>query len=35
MNLKKKLTKSKVTIGSWITLRKLAIAEIMAKAGFE
>lgn len=34
-DLKKKLQKQEVTIGSWITLGHTAIAEIMAKAGFE
>jgi len=34
-NLKKKLQKQEVTIGSWITLGHTSIAEIMAKAGFE
>lgn len=33
--LKEKLRKKKVTIGSWITLGHPAIAEIMAKAGFD
>jgi len=35
MNLKAKLKKNQLTIGSWITLAHPAIAEIMAKAGFE
>lgn len=35
MNLKKKLAKGCVTIGSWITLRDPAVAEIMTKAGFD
>jgi len=35
MNLKAKLKKNELTIGSWITLAHPAIAEIMAKAGFE
>lgn len=34
-NLKEKLKKNKLTIGSWITLGHPAIAEIMAKAGFD
>ncbi len=33
--LKRKLRDSEVTIGSWITLGHPAIAEIMAKAGFD
>lgn len=33
-SLKSKLKKQQVTIGSWITLAHPAIAEIMAKAGF-
>lgn len=33
--LKDKLKKKKLTIGSWITLAHPAIAEIMAKAGFD
>lgn len=33
--LKEKLRFAKVTIGSWITLANPAIAEIMAKAGFD
>jgi len=33
--LKQKLHNKKVTIGSWITLAHPAIAEIMAKAGFD
>ena len=33
--LKTKLNQQKVTIGSWITLAHPAIAEIMAKAGFD
>ncbi len=33
--LKNALSNSKVTIGSWITLAHPAIAEIMAKAGFD
>ncbi len=32
---KSKLKKQKLTIGSWITLAHTAIAEIMAKAGFD
>lgn len=35
LSLKDKLKRSKVTIGSWITLGHPAIAEIMAKAGFD
>lgn len=35
INLKEKLHKQEVTIGSWITLGHTSIAEIMAKAGFE
>jgi len=35
MNLKQKLTEKIITIGSWITLAHPAIAEIMAKAGFD
>jgi 2-dehydro-3-deoxyglucarate aldolase len=35
MNLKEKLRIGKITIGSWITLAHPAIAEIMAKAGFD
>jgi 2-keto-3-deoxy-L-rhamnonate aldolase RhmA len=34
-NLKHKLKNSEATIGSWITLAHPAIAEIMAKAGFD
>lgn len=34
-SLKEKLKKQKLTIGSWITLASLPIAEIMAKAGFD
>jgi 2-dehydro-3-deoxyglucarate aldolase len=34
-NLKEKLQKRELTIGSWLTLGHTAIAEIMAKAGFE
>ena len=34
-SLKAQLATSKVTIGSWITLANPAIAEIMAKAGFD
>ncbi len=34
-NLKVKLKKNEVTIGSWITLGNTSIAEIMAKAGFD
>jgi len=35
MNLKEKLRIGEFTIGSWITLAHPAIAEIMAKAGFD
>lgn len=35
MELKEKLQSGEVTIGSWITLYHPAIAEIMARAGFE
>ena len=34
-NLKNLLSKNKLSIGSWITLAHPAIAEIMAKAGFD
>lgn len=34
-NLKTKLARNEVTVGSWITLANPAIAEIMAKAGFD
>ena len=34
-NLKDKLKKKKITIGSWITLNDPAVAEIMAQAGFD
>ncbi len=34
-NLKVKLKKNEVTIGSWITLGNTSIAEIMAKSGFD
>lgn len=34
-NLKEKLRKREVTIGSWITFSDPAIAEIMAKSGFD
>ena len=34
-NLKKKLKRGEITLGSWITLGNTSIAEIMAKAGFE
>lgn len=34
-NLKTKLARNEVSIGSWITLAHPAIAEIMAKAGFD
>jgi len=35
MNLKTKLHEKQLTIGSWITIAHPAIAEIMAKAGFD
>jgi len=35
MKLKEKLLEGQLTVGSWITLAHPAIAEIMAKAGFE
>lgn len=35
MDIKKRLKKGDITIGSWITLGHPAIAEIMAKAGFD
>jgi len=35
MTLKNKLKENKLTIGSWITLGHSAIAEIMARAGFD
>ena len=35
MNLKQSLSSNKLTIGSWITLGHSAIAEIMARAGFD
>ncbi len=35
INLKDKLKKGKITIGSWITLGHTSIAEIMARAGFD
>ncbi len=34
-NLKNKLSKKELTIGSWITLSDPAIAEIMSKSGFD
>jgi len=34
-NLKNRLRKKEITIGSWITLSEPAIVEIMAKAGFD
>ena len=34
-NLKEKLNKNALTIGSWITIGHASIAEIMAKSGFE
>ena len=35
MFLKRKLSQNEITIGSWITLAHPAIAEIMARAGFD
>ena len=35
MNLKTQLSKKQITIGSWVTLAHPAVAEIMAKAGFD
>ena len=35
MNLKEKLKSRKLTIGSWITIGHTAVAEIMAKAGYD
>src|SRR3990172_7659368 len=35
ISLKNKLKKKELTIGSWITFANSAIAEIMAKAGFD
>ncbi len=35
MNIKSKLINNELTIGSWITIAHPAIAEIMAKAGFD
>lgn len=35
MSLKAEIRSGKVTVGSWITLAHPAIAEIMAKAGFD
>ncbi|MBW2033862.1 MAG: 2,4-dihydroxyhept-2-ene-1,7-dioic acid aldolase [Deltaproteobacteria bacterium] len=35
MSLKEKLVKNDITLGSWITLAHPAIAEIMAKSGFD
>ncbi|MCX7966349.1 MAG: aldolase/citrate lyase family protein, partial [Syntrophorhabdaceae bacterium] len=35
MKLKKDLKNGRITVGSWITLYQPAIAEIMARAGFE
>jgi len=35
INLKDKLIKKELTVGSWITLAHPAIAEIMARAGFD
>lgn len=35
MNLKDKLRKRKLTIGSWITIGHTVVAEIMAKAGYD
>jgi 2-dehydro-3-deoxyglucarate aldolase len=34
-NLKRKLQRREITLGSWLTLGNTAVAEIMAKAGFE
>lgn len=34
-NLKRKLKRREITLGSWITLGDTSVAEIMAKAGFE
>lgn len=34
-NIKEKLKKNELALGSWITLAHPAIAEIMAKAGFD
>ena len=35
INLKEKLKNKILTVGSWITLSHPAVAEIMAKAGFD
>jgi len=35
IDLKNKLTKRELTIGSWITFGDPAVAEIMARAGFD
>ena len=35
MQLKSKLARNALTIGSWVTLGHPAIAEIMAAAGFD
>jgi len=35
VNLKKKLVHKELTIGSWLSIGSPAVAEIMAKAGFE
>ena len=35
MNLKEKLTKNKLSIGSWVTIGHHSIVEIMASAGFD
>ena len=35
MNLKQALSNNKTTVGSWVTLGHSAIAEIMARAGFD
>ncbi|MBP9871983.1 MAG: 2,4-dihydroxyhept-2-ene-1,7-dioic acid aldolase, partial [Nitrosomonas sp.] len=35
MSLKSKLSRSELTIGSWVTLGHPSIAEIMAAAGFD
>lgn len=35
ITLKSKLRSKKITVGSWVTIGSTAVAEIMAKAGFE
>ena len=35
MNLKKRLERKEQTVGSWITIGNTAVAEIMARAGFD